>query len=63
MDGDGKLDLVISGTGSPGVAVLLGKGDGTFGTEIDGPAGAAALAAITADLNGDGKGKKDVAGP
>jgi hypothetical protein len=59
MDGDGKLDLVISGTGSPGVAVLLGKGDGTFGSEIDGPAGAAGVAAITADLKGDGK--KDVA--
>ncbi len=59
MNGDGKLDLVLTGVTAPGIAVLPGKGDGTFGSEIDGPAGAGGLRAITADLNGDGK--KDVA--
>lgn len=59
FDGDGTVDLAVanhaSGSGGDGtVSVLLGRGDGTFGTQRtfstgNGPAGIA-----TADFNGDG---------
>jgi FG-GAP-like repeat len=59
FNGDGKLDLVASGSTAPannsalGVFLLLGNGDGTFQapTEII-PVGAEVAAA---DVNGDGK--------
>jgi hypothetical protein len=38
VNGDGKLDLVAliqNGNVTNGIAVLLGKGDGTFGPEVD----------------------------
>jgi hypothetical protein len=62
MNGDGKLDLVVSnysscsGCSSALVAVLLGNGDGTFQaaqTYYTGGNGAGGLA--VADLNGDGR--------
>ena len=59
LNGDGKMDLVVSGISTPGLCIFLGNGDGTFGSEMDGPAGTGGLAAVTADFNGDGK--KDVA--
>jgi hypothetical protein len=51
FNGDGKLDLAISG--QPGVAILLGNGDGTFQapTVVIPTDGNLAVA----DLNGDGK--------
>jgi hypothetical protein len=64
VNGDGKVDLVVanSSVGSVGglgnVGVLLGNGDGTFGTAIVTPtlAGAyGAASAAVADVNGDGK--------
>jgi hypothetical protein len=61
LDNDGKVDLAVvyAGSGasqSPGgVAILLGNGDGTFQNAVSYPAGANALHATVADLNGDGK--------
>jgi len=37
------------------VSVLLGNGDGTFGTSVAYPAGADAFFVAVADFNGDGK--------
>jgi hypothetical protein len=49
MNGDGKLDLVVSGSAQ---AVLLGNGDGTFKSPlVTYPSGTSALG----DFNGDGK--------
>ena len=54
FNGDGKLDLAIALEFGPGVAVLLGNGDGTFQPPVNtaayvgGPLSAA-------DFNGDGK--------
>src|SRR5260370_6447456 len=51
MNGDGKLDIVVSGTAE---AVLLGNGDGTFKPPIFSYPGSA-TAAVLVDFNGDGK--------
>jgi hypothetical protein len=55
FNGDGRLDLVIS-DGS-GAAVMLGNGDGTFGTplQILNTIGSPARAVLTGDFNNDGK--------
>ena len=70
LNGDGKPDLIVAFNNSDqtqpgGIAVLLGKGDGTFQAPVNitlpGPlvqqiTGSAASAALTlGDLNGDGK--------
>ncbi len=49
VNADGKLDIVTAG------AVFLGKGDGTFGPEIDFDAGPAPISLVVGDFNGDGK--------
>ncbi|HEV8266691.1 MAG TPA: choice-of-anchor D domain-containing protein, partial [Thermoanaerobaculia bacterium] len=54
FDADGKLDLVLEMQGK-GVALLLGKGDGTFQTKRDVAISAYPLFIGTADMNGDGK--------
>ena len=52
LDGDGRLDLVVGGTG--GSTVHLGAGDGTFAAAT-GTGTTTALDALTlADVNGDG---------
>lgn len=54
LNNDGNLDIVISEWGF--FSVLLGNGDGTFGLEIQSPAGYADCRSIAlGDLNGDGK--------
>jgi hypothetical protein len=60
MNGDGKLDLVITNSSgansSPDtVSVLLGKGDGTFQMPITMSAGNGISWLLVSDLNGDGK--------
>jgi hypothetical protein len=60
LNGDGILDLVVHtivGSGnSGGIAVLLGKGDGTFAPHVDyaAPEGES-FSIVAADLSGDGK--------
>ena len=51
FNGDGNLDIAAS-TGS-NVAVLLGKGDGTFQPQLNSPGSGEEIA--SADFNGDGK--------
>ena len=61
FNGDGKLDLAVaderfSGYSSPGsVAVLFGKGDGTFQSPITFAVGVQPSALSSGDFNGDGR--------
>jgi hypothetical protein len=61
VDGDGKLDVVVfnvvTNTFLAGVAVLLGKGDGSFGPAAEYPlaTGESDTSVAVVDLNGDGK--------
>jgi hypothetical protein len=55
FNGDGKLDLATANNDSNSVSILLGKGDGTFQTPVNVPAGADAGWVASADFNGDGK--------
>lgn len=65
VNGDGKPDLLVANYCVPGncpggtggtVAVLLGKGDGTFGTAVSYNSGGYAQPSMAiADVNGDGK--------
>jgi hypothetical protein len=54
LNGDGKLDLVVSGWNNDQLAILIGKGDGTFtvGTSVSAPH---PEASVIGDFNGDGK--------
>jgi hypothetical protein len=60
VNGDGKLDLIVTNyqgesNGDGTVAVLLGKGDGTFQSPVLYDSGAPGANAVTvADVNGDG---------
>jgi hypothetical protein len=57
FNGDGKLDLALSDYNiarGNSIAVLLGKGDGTFRKYVSYPTGSAPEYVATADLNGDG---------
>src|SRR5579863_1260981 len=53
LNGDGKLDLVISGGGS--IFVLLGNGDATFQPPVAYPSNIGSAQSVIVDLNGDGK--------
>jgi hypothetical protein len=62
FNGDGKLDLAVANQGSPGfsyadssIAVLLGKGDGTFQAAANYPAETGVISMAVDDFNGDGK--------
>lgn len=54
VNGDGKLDLVACNVENQEAAVLLGKGDGTFGTASYYSTGAESNSMVTGDFNGDG---------
>ena len=57
FNGDGKPDLAVSNndSSSPNIAILLGNGDGTFGTPIITSTGGASLSWLAAaDVNKDG---------
>jgi uncharacterized protein (TIGR03437 family) len=59
VNGDGKVDLVVATGAAPSgfqISVLLGKGDGTFGSpfSIPLPAGESPNAVAILDLDGDG---------
>jgi hypothetical protein len=56
---DGILDLAVANEYSANVSVLLGnggggRGDGTFATKVDYPAGTNPISVITGDFNADG---------
>jgi len=56
VNGDGKLDVVVTNARSNSVGVLLGNGDGTFQPVAVYPSGGDWPLTVTiADLNGDGK--------
>lgn len=55
FNGDGKLDLAVTDSGSNAVMILLGNGDGTFGAPTTIPVGNQPDAIIAADFNSDGK--------
>jgi hypothetical protein len=60
LNGDGRLDLAVAdaseGPGRVGsVAVLLGRGDGTFAAELEYAVGSSTSNMDIGDLNGDGR--------
>jgi hypothetical protein len=56
LNGDGKLDLVVTPRDESAVlSVLLGNGDGTFGTSTTYPTGSLPLGVVSGDFNGDGR--------
>jgi hypothetical protein len=54
LDGDGRLDLAVVDNAGNRILVMLGKGDGTFGTPRELPTGAGPAALASGDLDGDG---------
>lgn len=54
-NGDGKLDFAVAGANDNNVLVLLGNGDGTFGTPMQIDIGLPASDVVSGDFNGDGK--------
>ena len=55
FNGDGKLDVAVSNSGSNTLSVFLGNGDGTFQPAANYPAAYYPEEIAAADLNGDGK--------
>jgi hypothetical protein len=64
LNGDGKADLAVLNFVCPpntptcpagSVSILLGNGDGTFQPRVDYATGAAPVAIVVEDFNGDGK--------
>jgi VCBS repeat protein/centrosomal CEP192-like protein len=55
FNGDGKLDLVVTNSGSNDISVFLGKGDGTFQASVNYPAGTSPDSVAVGDFNGDAK--------
>jgi hypothetical protein len=56
FNGDGRLDLALSGGDAVSeAAVMLGNGDGTFQVQTNYPTGFIPLGIAAMDLNGDGK--------
>jgi hypothetical protein len=62
FNGDGKLDLVMGNSGSNTVSVLLGNGDGTFGTAANYTTPGTTNSVAVADFNRDGKLDLEVSG-
>ncbi len=55
FNGDGYLDLAIGNSGNPDMmSVLLGNGDGTFGSPAGYPLPYASYGIVAGDFNGDG---------
>ena len=55
FNGDGKPDLAVANNLTSNISVLLGNGDGTFGTKTDYDVGQPADGVVITDLNSDGK--------
>ncbi len=54
LNGDGKVDLALSGIGNS-VGILLGNGDGSFRPHQEFGVGRGPLSLVAGDFNGDGK--------
>ncbi len=54
LNHDGNLDLAVANQTDGSVSVLLGKGDGTFGTHTDFSAGSGPRGIVAADFTGSG---------
>ncbi len=54
LNGDGRLDLVVTNYGSDTVSVLLGNGDGTFQPQTTLAVSSNPSSVVIADVNGDG---------
>lgn len=54
FNGDGNLDLAVTNSNDGNVSILLGNGDGTFGTSQDYGTGVGPEAVVIGDFNGDG---------
>ena len=52
---DGNLDVAVTDINDDTIAILLGKGDGTFQSALTAPAGYSPFAIVVGDFNGDGK--------
>jgi hypothetical protein len=55
VNGDGKLDMVVSNNGNSTVSVLLGNGNGTFQPQQTFAVGGEPVCVAVTDVNGDGK--------
>lgn len=55
INGDGKLDAVLSNLGNNTIALLLGDGNGGFGTPATFQANVSPTQVFVGDFNGDGK--------
>jgi len=55
LNADGKLDLVATNGRGNTISVLLGKGDGTFASQVTYATGAGPYGVSGADFNSDGK--------
>jgi uncharacterized protein (DUF2141 family) len=55
LNGDGKLDLVVTGFDFGYISVLLGNGDGSFQVPLHYATGRLPLGVTVADFNGDGQ--------
>lgn len=53
LNGDGKQDLVVSN--SAGIAIMLGRGDGTFQTAVEDALSSSGGITVATDVNGDGR--------
>jgi hypothetical protein len=54
FNGDGKMDLATANSAANSVSILLGKGDGSFGSSNDYPVGRSPSSVAVADFNADG---------
>ncbi len=55
INGDGKLDAVVSNSGSNTISVLLGNGDGTLQPAVAYTVGNSPRSVAAGDFNGDGR--------
>jgi hypothetical protein len=55
LNGDGKLDLVITNFNAATISVLLGNGDGTFQPHVEYTTGSGPTSVAVGDFNRDGK--------